>query len=209
MLDFGLVSEGAIAYGVQAMRPKSFDPEQVLGRAMELFWLHGYAGIGVADLLRHMGISRQSLYDTFGSKRDLFIRVIEHYRATQLSQALGLLERPGPHLDNVRAVVRFFEDLAGDDRCRGCLVANALVELGPHDEEVAALLSETLGLLERGICESLQKAQAEGELPPGKSPVAVSRALTNAILGLAVSGKLPIRRDALSDIHAGTLAMLD
>jgi TetR/AcrR family transcriptional repressor of nem operon len=191
------------------MRPKSFDPDEALERAMELFWLHGYSGIGVAELLRHMGISRQSLYDTFGSKRDLFIQVIEHYRATQLTQALGLLDRPGPHLENVRAVIRFFEDLAGDDRCRGCLVANALVELGPHDGEVAALLGETLGLLEDGLRASLDKARAEGELPPGKSPVAVSRALTNAILGLAVSGKLPIRREVLADIHAGTLAMLD
>jgi len=191
------------------VRRKSFDPEKVLERAMELFWLHGYAGIGVAELLREMQISRQSLYDTFGSKRELFVRVIEHYRSTQLSQALELLERPGPHLTNVRDVIRFFEDLAGDERSRGCLVANALVELGPHDPEISALLAETLGLLESGLCGSLERAQAEGELPAGKSPVAVSRALTNSLIGLAVSGRLPLRREALRDIHEGTLAMLD
>jgi TetR/AcrR family transcriptional repressor of nem operon len=191
------------------VRPKSFDPEVALERAMELFWLRGYEGAGVAELLRAMGISRQSLYDTFGSKRELFIRVIHHYRATQLSQALAMLDRGAPHLDNVRAVVRFFEDLAGDDRCRGCLVANALVELGPHDPEVADLLGETLTLLESGLRGALEKAQAEGELPASKSPLAISRALTNAILGLAVSGKLPIRRDVLRDIHEGTLAILD
>jgi len=191
------------------MRPKSFDPNEALERAMELFWLHGYEGVGIADLLRHMKISRQSLYDTFGNKRSLFLRVIEHYRATQLSQALALLEREGSQLENVRAVVRFFEDLAGDERCRGCLVANALVELGPHDPEVSELLGETLGLLESGLCRALERARDTGELSNGKSPVALSRALTNAILGLVVSGKLPLRRDALRDIHEGTLAILD
>lgn len=191
------------------MRPKSFDPDEALDRAMELFWLRGYDGAGISELLGAMGISRQSLYDTFGSKRELFIRVIERYRATQLSPALALLDGDPPHLDNVRAVVRFFEDLAGDERCRGCLVANALVEMGPHDAEIAGLLGETLALLEQGLQRTLEKAQAAGELPPSKSPTTLSRALINAILGLAVSGKLPIRREVLSDVHEGTLAILD
>jgi TetR/AcrR family transcriptional repressor of nem operon len=191
------------------VRPKSFDPDEALDRAMDLFWLRGYEGASVSDLLEAMRISRQSLYDTFGSKRDLFIRVVERYRATQLSRALALLDGKPPHLDNVRAVVRFFEGLAGDERCRGCLVANALVELGPHDGEVAGLLGETLAMLEDGLRSSLQQAQAAGELPAGKSPTALSRALTNSILGLAVSGKLPVRREVLRDIHEGTLSILD
>ncbi len=76
-----------------AGRPREFDETKVLERAMQLFWLRGYGRLGVAELLKHMGISRQSLYDTFGNKRGLFLRAIEHYRATQLSRALGLLER--------------------------------------------------------------------------------------------------------------------
>ena len=78
------------------------------------------------------------------------IRSIEHYRATQLTQALALLEREGSRIENVKSVVRFFERLATDKRCRGCLVANTLVEMGPHDEEIASLLHETLGLLQKG-----------------------------------------------------------
>jgi len=190
-------------------RPKGFDETEVVARAMELFWQKGYEGAGLSELLEHMGISRQSLYDTFGSKRELFIRAIEHYRTTQLAQALAVLEREGAPLDNVRAVVRFFEELALDARCRGCLVANTLVELGPHDVEVAALLHDTLGLLRSGIESALRRARERGELRSGRSPKEISEALTNALIGLAVTGRLRTPPETIREIHSGTLALLD
>lgn len=191
-----------------AGRPKAFDEVVVLERAMDLFWLHGYHGLGVSELLEGMGISRQSLYDTFGNKRGLFLRAIGHYRATQLAQALALLERDGSPLDNVRAVVSYFEGLAKDERARGCLVANTLVELGPHDEEVAAVLQETLGLLEGKLRSALEQARSAGELPNKKSPRQLSWALLNSMLGMAVAGKLRLDPQALADVYAGTLSML-
>lgn len=190
-------------------RPKGFDEDEVLDRAMNLFWLRGYEAVSLSELQREMGISRQSLYDTFGNKRGLFIRSIEHYRATQLTEALGLLARDGSPVENVKAVVRFFQALASDERCRGCLVANALVEVGPHDPEIGALLRETLELLQGSIERALDEARRRGELPEGKSPQQLSRALTNAAMGMAVTGKLAGSRPALPDICTGTLAMLD
>jgi TetR/AcrR family transcriptional repressor of nem operon len=190
-------------------RPKEFDERVALERAMNLFWQRGYAAVGLSDLLDEMRISRQSLYDTFGNKRELFIRTIQHYRSTQLAQALALLEREGSPIGNVKEVVRFFEHLASDARCRGCLVANALVEVGPHDAEIAALLGETLDLLRKSLQRALRRAQERGELPAGKSPLELSRALTNAMLGMAVTGKLRLGRSALRDIYSGTLSMLD
>ena len=194
---------------MRAGRPREFDEQEVLERAMRLFWLRGYHGLGLSELVKEMGISRQSLYDTFGSKRELFIRAVERYRETQLAEALGLLQREGSPIENVRALLRFFEQLALDRSCRGCLVANTLVELGPHDEEIATLLEELLSVLQRAIEGALQQARERGELSPSKSPRELSRALTNAIIGISVTGKLPIGRSALTDIHAGTLSMLD
>lgn len=190
-------------------RPRNFDELEVLERAMNLFWLRGYEPVGLQELLTHMGISRQSLYDTFGSKRQLFIRAIEHYRSTQLSSALGLLEGDGPPIESVKAVVRFFQALAMDASCRGCLVANALVELGPHDKEIAQLLGETLEMLRGSIEQALERAQQQGELSSAKEPLELSRALTNALLGMAVTGKLRLGKAALQDVYAGTLSMLD
>jgi TetR/AcrR family transcriptional repressor of nem operon len=183
--------------------------EDVLERAMQHFWRCGYEGASLPELLKVMGISRQSLYDTFGNKRALYVSAIEHYRATQLSQALALLGREGSAIENVKAVVRFFHKLAADSRCRGCFVANAVVEMGSRDAELARLLGDTLELLRRGIEGALRTAQAREELGAGKSPRQLSRALTNALIGMAVIGRLEGRKAELRGIYAGTLSMLD
>jgi TetR/AcrR family transcriptional repressor of nem operon len=190
-----------------AGRPRQFDEEVVLGRAMELFWLRGYERLGLAELLKHMGISRQSLYDTFGNKRGLFVRAIEHYRATQLSQALALLERDGSPVQNVRDVLAFFEGLALHQSGRGCLVANALVEVH-GDDELSGLLGETLDLLRSGIERALREAQKGGELSEDKSPVELSHTLVNAMLGLVVMGRLRPDPAVVRDVYAGTLGLL-
>jgi TetR/AcrR family transcriptional repressor of nem operon len=189
-------------------RPKSFSENDALEKALDVFWQRGYQGVGLTLLLREMGIARQSLYDTFGSKRQLFIRTIEHYRDTRLSAALALLEREGSPTQNVKDVVHFFERLALDKRARGCFVANSLVELGPHDTKIRELLAETLGLLESGLVKALRRAQRAGELASERSPRALARAMTNAMVGMAVTGKLSQSRSAVADIYSGTLAML-
>src|SRR5262245_45275519 len=189
-------------------RTKGFDENEALEKALDVFWKHGYQGVGLTTLLRGMGIARQSLYDTFGSKRDLYIRTIEHYRDTRLASALALLERDGSAIQNVRDVVRFFEQLALDKRARGCFVANSLVELGPHDREIRTLLADTLGLLEHAIVKALRRAQRMGESRAKRSPRAVARALPNAVVGMAVTGKLSQSKSTVQDIYDGTLAML-
>lgn len=191
-----------------AGRPREFDETEVLERAMQLFWLRGYQRVGLAELLQHMGISRQSLYDTFGNKRGLFVRSILHYRGTQLSRALALLERDAAPLENVRSVMHFFRELALDGSCRGCLVANALVEMGQDDEELSGLLGETLEVLREGIQRALEEAQKQGDLSAERSPVELSRALLNAMVGLAVMGRLPLERETIQDVYAGTLGLL-
>ncbi|MCA9511840.1 MAG: TetR family transcriptional regulator [Myxococcota bacterium] len=190
-------------------RPKTFDEVDALDRAMETFWLHGYEATSLSLLVGEMGISRQSLYDTYGNKRQLFLRAIDHYRATRLVEGLDLLERPGSPVENVKALIHFFEAIAGDERCRGCFVANTLVELGPHDAEVAAVLHGILSALEGAIAASLEEARRTGELAPGKDPQELASALLNAIIGIAVTGKLARNRYSLPRILAGTLRMLD
>jgi TetR/AcrR family transcriptional regulator, transcriptional repressor for nem operon len=189
-------------------RPRQFDEAVVLERAMEFFWAHGYRGAGLTELLAHLSLGRQSFYDAFGSKRGIYLRAIGHYRSTQLTQVLALLERPGSSLGNVRAAVGCFEKLARHETRRGCFVANALLELDSNDDELRHFLEETLLMLEKGYHKALKEAKQKGELDAGKNPRALARALTNASIGLAVTGRLGQSPSMVSDIYAGTLSML-
>lgn len=196
-----------LASGMARGRPRAFDEREALEKAMQLFWSRGYERTALADLLVEMQISRQSLYDAFGNKRTLFIRAVEHYRDCHLQDGLALLSQDGSPLANVTAFVRFFERLASGER--GCLVANAMVEVAPHDEEIGALLRDILERVETAIRLALERARARGELPESKSPLRLSRALASAVIGLAVTGKLRPGPTALRDVYSGTLSMLD
>lgn len=177
-------------------------------RAVDFFWAKGFRGAGMADLLKHLGMGRQSFYDTFGSKRGLYFRAIERYRSCRLGKVLEQLAGPGSPLGNVRKAVRFFEELALDKGMRGCFVANALLEAAGDDEEMRKFLQETLGMLEEGYYKALVRAREQGELAEHKSPRAIARALTNASIGLAATGRLGQGRAATADIYRGTLEML-
>ena len=190
-------------------RLRTFDEQIVLDRAMQLFWLRGYEGTSLSQLVDAMGISRQSLYDTFGNKRALFLRTLEHYQKTQLVEGLALLTRDGSPVENVKALLRFFDALARDSRARGCFVANTLVELGPHDAEIAAVVRGILATLQGAIEANLIDAKRAGELAPHKQPDELAAALLNAVLGIAVAGRLAHDPNESPLVLAGTLRMLD
>src|SRR6267154_256034 len=83
-------------------RQKEFDPEEVLHRAMEVFSVCGYEGTSIRDLVKHMRINRQSIYDTFGNKHSLFLQALNRYREIQSRKVSEVLDRPGSVKRNLR-----------------------------------------------------------------------------------------------------------
>src|SRR5215210_3872796 len=104
-------------------RPRSFDESAVLDQAVELFWSRGYEGTSMADLEEHLGIGRQSLYNAFGDKQDLFLRALERYATRGAAGPEARLTAPGAGLAELRA---YFDDVlemvaSSSDR-RACMV---------------------------------------------------------------------------------------
>src|ERR1051325_10236665 len=132
-------------------RPREFDREKALDRAMQLFWCKGYEATSVQDLLNVMGINRGSFYDTFGDKRSLFLASIDRYNETFLAKLRAELNAPG---SAKRAIVRTIEELASraasDAQRRGCLMTNSAVELAPHDAEAAARVASRVEQMRSG-----------------------------------------------------------
>lgn len=189
-------------------RPKEFNREVALDRAMHLFWRRGYRATSLPDLLEAMRIGRQSLYDTFGDKRALFLAALDRYEAVVGAALVAPLDEPGPVRPAVRRVFdRVVEGSLRDGR-RGCLMANATAELAPGDREVADRTEASLRGVEDALCRALERARTTGELGPGESPRALARYLANALLGLRLTAKTTADRRVLEDAVRLTVSIL-
>lgn len=195
-----------------AGRPRDFDETEVLARATDLFWRRGFEAASISDLLEHMGIGRQSLYNTFGSKEELFRRAIEHYIETRLAPMLAILEAADADL---HAIDAHFAEVArestrsGESR-KGCLMVNTLVELAGRDRGVATAVKRFRTRLEAAYRNALRGAERAGQLQTGLDLAAVATYLATLDQGLAVVCKsgvsrrqqLATARLALDAIHA-------
>jgi TetR/AcrR family transcriptional repressor of nem operon len=190
-------------------RPRSFDTEDVMDRAMDTFWRHGYAGASLPMLLDAMDISRSSFYETFGGKRDLFRAVLDRYESRVTRRVLDALSRPGPVRDVLAGLLDDLIERALSDEGRGCLIGNTSVEMGPHDDALRVWLGESMGRVEAALAARLRLAQAAGELVPGADPAVLARTLLTLLHGFRVIAKARPDRALLADIAAGALALLD
>ncbi|GGX63810.1 TetR/AcrR family transcriptional regulator [Streptomyces hiroshimensis] len=191
-------------------RTKEFDPDAALQSAVELFWRRGYEATSMADLVGHLGIARASLYATFGSKHELYLKALQRYSEQHSPRVAEELSRPGPALPAVRALVtRFADESADDELRRGCFVTNTAVELAPHDPAAARGVEESWLALEAALTAALTRAREQGELPAGRDPVALARMLLVLMQGMRVVGKAVPGRARLQGAAAQALALLD
>jgi TetR/AcrR family transcriptional repressor of nem operon len=117
-------------------RPKEFDQEAALRRAIIAFARRGFAGTSTDDLMNAMKVGRQSMYDTFGDKRALFLKALELYVQENMAAIAAELRKPGPALANVRNALMQFTQRADIAPTDGCMGINALCEFGLQDQEV-------------------------------------------------------------------------
>ena len=193
------------------MRTKEFEPEQIADAAMRVFWERGYAATSVQDLVEGTGLSRSSLYSTFENKQGLYQQALLRYQAVTTSN-VELLAEPGPAKALIeRLLMRIVEDELGEGRQRGCLVANATLELAGHDEAVAELVAHNFLRLQKALEKLIVRGQQTGEIPAGKKPRALARFFVNTIQGMRVLSKgstLHNRRQCLLDVVDVAMAAL-
>ncbi|MEU2536861.1 TetR/AcrR family transcriptional regulator [Streptomyces iakyrus] len=192
-------------------RTKEFDPDAALQAALELFWRRGYEATSMSDLVAHLGIGRASIYATFGNKHELYLKALDRYDRTGLPPILRELSQPGPALPAVRKLVRRYAAEAADarERLNGCMITNAAAELAPHDQAIARHVERNWDQLETMLHSALVRAQAQGELPVGRDPLAVARMLLVLLQGLRVVGKASPDPARVRDAAEQALALLD
>lgn len=166
-------------------RPIEFEPEQALEAAMQQFWSAGYESTSLRELLTAMDLSKSSLYQTFGTKQQLFEKCIARYRD---GMACDMLER----LQNAQSGWCFIEETLysvvevtrGPIPPRGCLVMNSASEFSQGNPALAALISASLERFEGVFLQAVQRAQAEGDIPASKDARVLAQYLLTSMGGL-------------------------
>ncbi|WP_028563018.1 TetR/AcrR family transcriptional regulator [Paenibacillus pinihumi] len=191
-------------------RSKEFDTNLVLHKAMKVFGHHGYEGTSLQILLDGLGIARQSLYDTYGTKRDLFIKAVKHYLNEKSSTVVVYLERSGSVKQAVSDI--FYEIVAtlqDEHRRKECLILYSAIDQVPHDPEIAALFEQDRNRLENAFHEALVRAVKQGELSPQQDLTALARYLYHSRYSLIQVTKLTDDPNVLKEITAITLSTLE
>ena len=169
---------------------KQFDRDETLHKAMQLFWNQGYEATGVTDLLSHMAIGRQSMYDTFGNKRALFLEALRAYFAEQWNSVARMLDEPGTAIEKLRHVFESREQMIAEGGHCGCLVGNTAAELGPHDPEVAEILRSFFSEMRSVLAETLRAGQDAGEVRRDLGADEMASVLIVTIQGAALFSKV-------------------
>ncbi|RUS47013.1 TetR/AcrR family transcriptional regulator [Cohnella sp. AR92] len=190
-------------------RHKEFDTTVVLSKAMYLFWKHGYEGTSIQDLVNHVGIKAQSLYNAFGGKRELFLAALRYY--ADHSTTVRILDSTPSGKEAIATVFREVSAIfSGPDGSKGCFLINSNVEMAPHDAEIADFLEKERTRAIDAYYRALTRAKEQGELHERHQDLmALARYLSNAQGGLAITAKTSSGRMILDDIVRVTLSILD
>jgi TetR/AcrR family transcriptional repressor of nem operon len=169
-------------------RPRQFDERDAVARATALFWRRGYHATSVRDLGDALALTPSSMYRTFQDKHTLFLRALDHYRATDSAEAERRLDPAGRPVDEVlRDWLRWLVTCPpGGESGRGCFVVNTTTELGTSDDEVRARTEAAFEVTRQALRSLLLQARHRGELPAGHDVDAAVELLFTAVLGLRV-----------------------
>jgi AcrR family transcriptional regulator len=186
-------------------RPRAFDAEEALERALRVFWRKGYEGTSLDDLTGAMGINRPSLYAAFGNKEMLFRKVLDRY-----AQGTAIYLREALDETTARAVaerlLRGAADLLTDPKLpRGCLMVQGALCCGDSTEPIRKELVSRRAIGEAAIRRRFERAKSDGDLPPDADPASLARYVTTVTHGMSVQAASGATRHELRRVAAMAL----
>lgn len=190
-------------------RPKEFDVDRALAGALDCFRLRGYEGSSISNLLDSMGISRQSMYDTFGDKYSLFMDSLNLYYETYIESWMGILEAPDASLKEIRQFFSSYaEFLCSDQDRKSCLFANTALEMASTDAQILDMIDDFNERLIEGFSEAITTAIKNGELFQTKAPTPYAKFLTNTFWGMGLTAKTGVTKNEIIQVVNVGLSVL-
>jgi TetR/AcrR family transcriptional regulator, transcriptional repressor for nem operon len=199
-----------MVYSLGMARTKAFDRDIALEKAMLAFWKCGYEATSMQDLVDAMGINRQSLYDTFGDKHELYLETLERYRCSEAVLALYPLDEQKPIRQRLEKMFDIMiEDAINDKDRKGCFIANATLELANQDKAVKRFIESNFEQSVAKFEAVFADAQCKGELSKDKNAKGLAVFIVNSIAGLRVTAKTAPDRGLLKSVVKTTLAAFE
>jgi len=170
-------------------RPREFDRDTALKRAIEVFSAHGFEGTSTPMLLEAMKIGRQSLYDTFGDKRSLYLESLSRYSEETTSGTISRLFSESSVAEGLRRSLYGFIDEAMADPARACLGVHSVAEFGTSSAEVNAINAAMGGKTQRAVEARLREGRERGEIAPWVDPSTGGGFFMATLVGLKIAAR--------------------
>ena len=186
-------------------RPRGFDADEALERAMLVFWEHGYEGASLANLTEAMGISTTSMYAAFGNKEELFRKALERYTEGPSAYLARALEEPTALGVATAILAGTVRTTTRPARPHGCLGVQGALATSDSGRGVRDLLAAWRNNGCSRVRERFQRAVDEGDLPPEADPGLLARYVTTLAFGIAVQAASGVGRDELQEMADAAL----
>jgi AcrR family transcriptional regulator len=191
-------------------RPRAYQPEIALGKALDLFRKDGFAATSLDDLSVATGMNRPSLYGAFGDKRELYIKSYARYRADARAAMIDIFREELPIRQRLARIYAVALDiyLSGEEGPRGCFTVMTAASEAIADPEIRALVLEGFSELDKAFAACFRLAREKGELPRSADPAVLAQLASATIHTLAIRARAGVPRKELEAIVKGAIDVM-
>lgn len=183
-------------------RARSFDEQDILERATQLFWRHGYNGTSMRELVDATGLAKASLYNAFGSKEEIFLTVLDYYINEKQTQAIAPLV--DERLSGREAIQTYFNNVKhatlNNRKTPGCLLINTAAEQAIHDPDMRDVIDRGMSRTEAHLAKAVQRGIEDGSIAPETDPAQAGFCLVNMVISMRILACRGTSEDKLTSL---------
>ncbi|AKR43792.1 TetR/AcrR family transcriptional regulator [Methylophilus sp. TWE2] len=181
-------------------RPRVFDPDEALDKALQIFWNRGYEGTSLAELTETLGVNKPSLYAAFGNKEELFMKALSKYTTGPVAFVRDVVNEPTARAVAQRFLYEAAEFLTQPSHPKGCMVVQGALSGGESAEMVKKVLIQYRAAYEKLLTKRFEQAKSDGDLPSDASPQALAKYLATLHQGMSVQATSGASKEELLSI---------
>jgi AcrR family transcriptional regulator len=191
-------------------RPRAYEPDVALGKALDLFRTQGFAATSLDDLSEATGMNRPSLYGAFGDKRELYIKSYQRYREEARASMVEIFRQEMPVR---RRLERIFASalniyLSGETGPRGCFTVVTAASEAVGDPDIRAMVLDGLNELDKAFASCFRRAKEKGELPESADPATLAQLASATVHSIAIRSRARVSRKDLEAIVKGAIDVM-